>query len=128
MQSKAKQNKSMKIKGKTYLVGLLQQRPALAVSDKGPGDLGILELVNGDLTSEGTVGLVVDVLSRDGDVGVGEVAGIVQVEERRGNDDLSVGVELRGVEVVDDALDGLGSTVPDHIEDRLVSYLLCCGY
>lgn len=105
---------------RTYVVGLLQQRPALAVSDKGPGDLDILELVDADLTSESTVGPVEDVLSRDGNVGVRELAGEVQVEERRGNDNLRGGVELGGVEIVDDGLDGLGSTVPDYIEDRLL--------
>lgn len=96
------------------------------MSDEGPGNLGVLELVDGDLTSVGTAGLVVDILSRNGDVGVGELAGEVQVEERRGNDDLSGWVELGGVEVVDDVLDGLGGTVPDHIEDSLVSYLRRC--
>jgi hypothetical protein len=90
------------------------------VSDKSPGDLDILELVDADLTSESTVGPVEDVLSRDGNVGVRELAGEVQVEERRGNDNLRGGVELGGVEVVDDGLDGLGSTVPDYIEDRLL--------
>lgn len=44
-------------------VVLLQDGAALRVAEDGPCDAAVLELLGGDLTGEGTVGLVVDVLS-----------------------------------------------------------------
>lgn len=48
--------------GGNNLVRLLEDGAALRVTQDGPVDAGVLELLNGDLASEGTVGLVVDVL------------------------------------------------------------------
>lgn len=47
------------------LVRLLEDGAALRVAQDGPVDVGVLELLDGDLTGEGTVGLVVDVLGSD---------------------------------------------------------------
>jgi hypothetical protein len=48
--------------GGNNLVRLLEDGTALRVTQDGPVDAGVLELLDGDLASEGTVGLVVDVL------------------------------------------------------------------
>lgn len=102
---------------KTYIIVLLQDGSALAVTDDGPVDPGVSELLNADLTGESTIGLVEDVLGRDGELGVGELAHKKEVEGWRGNDDLSVGVDLGGVEVGDDGGEGLGNAVPGLLSD-----------
>jgi hypothetical protein len=96
----------------TYLVGLLQDNTAFAVADDSPVDLGVAELLNADLTGESTVGLVVDVLGGDANLGVGQAAGEGEVDGRGGDDDLGVGVKLGGVEVLHDVGDALLNTVP----------------
>lgn len=78
----------------TYLIGLLQDNTALAVADDSPVDLGVAELLNRDLTGESTIGLVVDVLGGDANLGVGEAAGEGEVDGGGRDDDLGVGVEL----------------------------------
>ena len=93
-------------------VGLLEDDAALAVAEEGPGDVGVLELGDGDLTGEGTVGLVEDVLGGDLNALAGVLAGEEEVEGGRGDDDLSVGVDLGVVELVDDVLDRLNGAVP----------------
>ena len=97
---------------RTYLVRLLQDNPALTVSNDGPVDLGIPELLNANFTSESTVGLVEDVLSGNTDLLIGDLAGKGQVESGRGDDNLGGGVELSRVEVVDDGFDTVSTTVP----------------
>ena len=82
------------------------------MAENSPVDVGILELLNANLTSEGTVGLVEDVLGGNTELLVGKVAGVGEVEGGRGDDDLAVVVELSGVEVADDGLDALGRAVP----------------
>lgn len=82
------------------------------MADDSPVDLGVTELLNGDLTGESTVGLVVDVLGGDANLGVGEAAGEGEVEGRGRDNDLGVGVELGGVKVLHDVGDGLLHTVP----------------
>lgn len=82
------------------------------MANDDPVDLGVLELLNADLTGEGTVGLVEDILGGDANLGVGEAAGEGEVQGWRGDNDLSGGVELGGIEVVDDTGDALGNTVP----------------
>lgn len=94
------------------LVALLQDDAALAVADEGPVDVGVLELLDADLAGERAIGLVEDVLGGNADLVVGELAGEREVEGGRGDDDLGGGVELGGIEVVDDALDALGRAVP----------------
>ena len=69
--------------GDAYLVALLKDDTALAVADDSPVDLGIAELLNADLTGESTVGLVVDVLGSNADVGVGELTGQSEVDGGR---------------------------------------------
>ena len=98
--------------GATYIVGLFQNHTALAVANDNPVDLGILELLDTDLTSEGTIGLVENVLGSDADLGVGKATGEGEVQGGRGDDDLGVGVEISGVEVLHDVGDGLSNTVP----------------
>ena len=97
---------------RTYLVRLLQDNPALTVSNDGPVDLSIPELLNTNFTSESTVGLVEDVLSGNTNLLIGDLAGKGQVESGRGDDNLGGGVELSRVEVVDDGGDTVSTTVP----------------
>ena len=104
-----------------YLVALLQDDTALAVADQGPVDLGVLQLLDADLTGESTVGLVEDVLGGDANLGVGELAGQSKVEGGRGDDDLSGVIELGGVEVLHDVGDALNNTVPVILVNRAVS-------
>lgn len=94
------------------LIALLQNHPPLTVTNESPVDLGILELVDADLTGERAIGLVEDILGRDADVLVGELAGEREVEGGRGDDDLGGGIELGGVEVANDGLDALDGAVP----------------
>ena len=74
--------------GSNEVVGLLEDDTALRVTGQGPGDVGLLELRGRDLTGEGTVGLVEDVLGSDLETGAEVLTGEEQVEGRRGNDDL----------------------------------------
>ena len=75
------------------------------MAQKSPGDVGVLELLNGDFTGEGAIGLVEDVLGRDFDSGAEVLAGEEEVEGWRGDDDFGVGVDLSVVEVLDDGFD-----------------------
>lgn len=93
-------------------VGLLEDDAALAVAEEGPGDVGVLELGDGDLTGEGTVGLVEDVLGGNLNTLAGVLAGEEEVEGGRGDDDLGVGVDLGVVELVDNVGDRLNGAVP----------------
>lgn len=73
------------------LVRLLEDGAALRVAQDGPVDVGVLELLDGDLTGEGTVGLVVDVLGSDLDGLLLQVLTDGQeVEGGRSNDGLCV--------------------------------------
>jgi hypothetical protein len=98
--------------GRTYIIIFPQQNTTLTVSHNSPINLGILELLHAQFTSERTVGLVVDILSRNGDGGVGEFAGECEVDGGRGNDDLGGRVALGVVDVGDDGFDGVGDSVP----------------
>jgi hypothetical protein len=98
--------------GYTYLISLLQNHTALAVADDSPVNLVITELLNADLSSESTVGLVVDVLGSNTDLGVGELAGQSEVDGGGRDDDLGAVVELSGIEVLHDFGDALSNTVP----------------
>lgn len=82
------------------------------MSDQSPVDLGILELLDAQLTGKSAIGLVVDVLRRDADRLVGQLADQREVQDRRRHDNLGGRVALGGVEVVDDGLDGVGDSVP----------------
>ena len=96
----------------TYLVGLLEDDTTLTVTNDNPVDVGVLQLLNTDLTGESTVGLVEDVLSSDTNLLIGDLTGKGQVESGRGDDNLGGGVELSRVEVVDDGGDTVSTTVP----------------
>lgn len=89
------------------------------MSDNGPVNLGILELLHAQFTGESTVGLIVDILGCDRDRRVGEFAGECEVDGGRGNDDLSGGIALGIVDVGDDGLDGVSDSVP--VVDKLFS-------
>jgi hypothetical protein len=69
-------------------VVLLQDGAALRVAKDGPCDTTVLELLGGDLTGEGTVGLVVDVLGGNLEALAEVLAGQEEVEGRRSDDDL----------------------------------------
>lgn len=96
------------------------------MSDESPVDLEVLELLDADLTSESTVGLVENVLGGDADVVVGDLACELQVGSGRGDDDLGVGIKLGRVEVVDDGGDAAGNTVPGLVSIRAI-IALCRG-
>ena len=74
--------------GGNEVVGLLEDDTTLGVTGQSPGDVGLLELAGRDLTGEGTVGLVEDVLSSDLETGAEVLTGEEKVEGRRGNNDL----------------------------------------
>jgi hypothetical protein len=97
---------------RTYIIILPQQNTTLTVSHNSPINLGILELLHAQFTGKSAVGLVVDVLRRHGDRGVGEFAGKCEVDGRRGDDDLGGRVALGVVDVGDDGFDGVGDSVP----------------
>lgn len=84
--------------GSDEAVGLLEDDTALAVAEESPGDVGVLELGDGDLTSEGAVWLVEDVLGSDLNAGTEVLAGQEEVEGWWGNDNL-----LRSVSCVSES-------------------------
>lgn len=69
-------------------VGLVQNGAALRVAKDGPGNLVVLELLDGDLTGEGAVGLVVDVLGGDLETLAKILTDEEKVQGRRSNDNL----------------------------------------
>ena len=68
-------------------VRLAKEGAALRVTEDDPGDGGVLDLRDRDLTGEGTRGLVVGVLGRNGDLGALELLLNGQEVERGGSDD-----------------------------------------
>lgn len=98
--------------GYAYLISLLEDHSALAVADDSPVNLGIAELLNADLSGESTIGLVVDVLGSNTDLGVGKLAGQSEVDGGGRDDDLGAVVKLGGIEVLHDVGDALSNTVP----------------
>ena len=72
----------------THVVVLLQDNPTLGVSQDGPGNAGLLQLLDRYLTGEGAVGLIVDVLGGDLDALAKVFTGKEQVEGGWGNHDL----------------------------------------
>jgi hypothetical protein len=93
-------------------VAFLQDDATLAVAEERPGDVGVLELGNGDLAGEGAVGLVEDVLGGDLNALASVLASEEEVEGGRGDDDLGVGVDLGVVELVDNVRNRLNGAVP----------------
>lgn len=112
-------------RGCTYLVSLLEDDTALAVTNDNPVNLGVLQLLNANLAGESTVGLVEDVLGSNADLGVGKAAGEGEVEGGGRDDDLGGRVELGRVEVVHDAGDALSNTVPNMLVN--CADLACCS-
>jgi hypothetical protein len=74
--------------GNSYRIRLAKELPSLAVAKNGPGDAGVLELLDGDLAGEGTVGLIVDILRGDFNIVVEILADEEKEEGRRRHDDL----------------------------------------
>lgn len=58
------------------------------MTNKGPVHTSVLQLLCTDLASVRTVSLVVDILSRDGNVFPGDLTGEEEVERRGRNNDL----------------------------------------
>ena len=82
------------------------------MSEDSPGDIAVLQLRHADLTGEGAVGLVEDVLGGDFDAGAEVFAREEEVEGGRGDDDFGVRGALGGVEVGDYVFDGGDCAVP----------------
>lgn len=93
-------------------VRLLQDDAALAVAQQRPGDVGVLELADGDFAREGAVGLVEDVLRGDFEAWAQVLASQEEVEGRGCEDDFDFLVDFGVVEVLDDALDGVDVSIP----------------
>lgn len=74
------------------VVTFSQNCPPLAVPQQRPGDVAVLQLLDGDLAGEGAVGPVEDILGRNFDGGVKVFAGQEEEEGRWGDDDFDVGV------------------------------------
>lgn len=74
--------------GGDNLVALAEDGAALRVAEDGPVDLAVEELGDGQLTSEGAVGLVKDVLGGDANLGAEALADEGQVDGAGGDDDL----------------------------------------
>lgn len=91
------------------------------MSHQGPRNTAVVQLVHAQFTGIRSHGLVEDILRSNGEFGIGLVAGWEEVDRRRGDDDLSVGVELGFVEVVDDVADGFLRTIPVSIRKRACS-------
>lgn len=70
------------------LVGVAEKSSSLRVAENDPVDVGILELLWGDFTGEGTLELGVGVLGGDLDRGLDRFLDLEEVDGRRGNDDL----------------------------------------
>lgn len=70
------------------LVRLAENGPPFAVAQDRPGDVAVKELRDGQLTGEGTVGLVVDVLRGDGNLLAQRLTDGDEVEGWWGNNDL----------------------------------------
>ena len=89
----AKNNADATVEGSLGLAGnervvLLQDGAALRVTDEGPCDTAVLQLLGRDLAGESTAGLVVDVLGGDLDTLAEVLAGKEKVESRGSNNDL----------------------------------------
>ena len=95
-----------------YFVILSENSPALAMAGQSPLDLGILKLRDTEFTGVGTVRLVEDILGRNSNVVVGQLAGQQEVNRGRGDDNLGVGVEFGRIEVLDNAGDTIYGTIP----------------
>jgi hypothetical protein len=74
--------------GGDIVIRLLQDGAALRVAEDSPCDAKILELGDGGLASEGTIGLVEDVLGSNLDTRLEMLASVGQVGGRGRNDDL----------------------------------------
>ena len=74
--------------GGDKVVRLADDGATLRVADQGPVDVGVLELVGGDLAGESTLVLVVDVLGGHSDLWLGLRAGKSQVKCWWGDDNL----------------------------------------
>ena len=70
------------------LVAVSEEGSSLRVSEDDPVDVGVLELVGGDLSGEGTRSLGEGVLGGDLGRGVEELLDRKEVERRRSDDDL----------------------------------------
>lgn len=99
------------------LVVLLDNSAALRVADDNPSGTNVLDLVNRNLTGVGARALDIGVLGGNANGGLAvlqKLDGPVEVREGRGNDDLSLLIELGLLEVADNRLDGLKRAV--HLE------------
>jgi hypothetical protein len=74
--------------GGNKLVVFLEDNTTLGVAKKGPGDVTILELIDWDLSGEGTIGLVENILGCNFEAGLKMFTSEEKIECRRSNYDL----------------------------------------
>ena len=77
------------------------------MSDNRPVHLGIFQLRDTELTRVSAIGLVIDVLRGNLDLALGQFPDEQEVQRRRGDHHLGVGVEFGGIQVVNDGLDAV---------------------
>jgi hypothetical protein len=74
--------------GSDELVVFLKNDATFGVAEKSPGNVAVLKLIDRNLTSEGTVGLVEDILGCDLQTWLEVLTGEEKVKCGRSNDDL----------------------------------------
>ena len=85
------------------------------MTEQCPRDVAVLQLCYRDLTSEGTVGFVEDILGCNLDVGRKVLTSEEKVQTGRCDDNFGIRVELGCGQVVDDLFDGLDRPIPTFV-------------
>lgn len=109
----------------------MEDGTTLRVAEDHPRDLGVGELLSGDLAGIGAVAFVVEVLSGDGDFGADEGGGEEEVEGGGGDDDLNGRVELGVVQVLNDGLDVIDGAIGLEVasDEEFAGHCDCiCGW
>lgn len=92
-------------------IRLLEDGTTLRMAQDDPIDVDVLQHGGRDLASEGTLGLLVGVLSGHADAAGQQVAGVHQIDGRAADDHLGVGVQLSIAQSLADLSNGLLVTI-----------------
>lgn len=92
-------------------IGLLEDGTTLRMAQDDPIDVDVLQHGGRNLASEGTLGLLVGVLSGHTDAAGQQVAGVHQVDGWAADDHLGVGVQLSIAQSLADLSNGLLVTI-----------------